>query len=607
MGSGGAEERIIRVEPMTFAGGAGLVIAGSLVRAAVMPAGSPVAMTAGWLIVLGGVGLSRRLSRPWPEVVCALSTVVAGGLVASTSGALTGGWFVLAALATWGLGRLYERAPRSHRVLGRWLVGVWAGGILSIVFALRTAGGRSVLIPVAMVVVIVGAEVLRPGMLDRFVDAGVTALSRAISALLFLGLGLVALLFAFGGPLSAPSRWRPVDHRLVLNRSWTGGRASGGGRAEQRSRFRWASAVLALIALAGGAALLSGRWRQPSTANNGLSLSDVAARNAGRGGTWWEEPDTTPAAYSGLDWYEGYKADSEWVMNQAVAFRPLHATRVADVSTRTINVTDGVRRTWVAPECDCRRVTVWMYGGSTTFGIGQRDEYTIPSMLAKAAWSEGIALDVLNRGMPGDLHWQEADRLAWDLANEPSPDLVLFYDGVNEIWGTGTRRSEAEPDVTEPIAPMTDQFWNELLKAYDSAPPPAPDGAVPPTTSVGEKLSATDVGRLAVDRYRRSLSMSRDIAEARDLPTVWFWQPSRLSRPPVEGEPNDGDLEDDARQITEAAEAGIPDGVVDVTDAFDGVDEPLFSDDVHHNELGAKIMGERILAEIRPLIDAELG
>ena len=78
-----------------------------------------------------------------------------------------------------------------------------------------------------------------------------------------------------------------------------------------------------------------------------------------------------------------------------------------------------------------------MYGGSTTYGLNQRDDHTIASELARVAHEHGVTIDIDNRGALGHLHWMEAERFAWDLTIEAPPDMVIFYDGVNEGWAGG--------------------------------------------------------------------------------------------------------------------------------------------------------------------------
>src|SRR5690606_36132583 len=104
---------------------------------------------------------------------------------------------------------------------------------------------------------------------------------------------------------------------------------------------------------------------------------------------------------------------------------------------RYINIKDGVRRSWSPPQQPgCRPLRVWFFGGSSLFGEGQRDLHTIPSMVARSAWDDGLPLQVENRGVMGDPHWIASRRFEAVVADaEPAdlPDLVVFYDGANEV------------------------------------------------------------------------------------------------------------------------------------------------------------------------------
>ena len=82
---------------------------------------------------------------------------------------------------------------------------------------------------------------------------------------------------------------------------------------------------------------------------------------------------------------------------------------VFDVSTTFIypeftsdylNEKDGARGGWTPPACTCRRLRVWWFGGSAAWGAFQRDEFTIPSQLAKIAHEQGVTLDITNYAMP---------------------------------------------------------------------------------------------------------------------------------------------------------------------------------------------------------------
>ena len=104
--------------------------------------------------------------------------------------------------------------------------------------------------------------------------------------------------------------------------------------------------------------------------------------------------------------------------------------RNADFTGRYINIDDTVRRSWTPAH---PVLTVWVFGGSAAFGVGQRDEHTIPSDLARLAAADGIRIRVVNFATPAYVAWQEALQLRTELARRPDPDLVIVYHGANDL------------------------------------------------------------------------------------------------------------------------------------------------------------------------------
>ena len=89
-----------------------------------------------------------------------------------------------------------------------------------------------------------------------------------------------------------------------------------------------------------------------------------------------------------------YKEAVGSILNQLTVWRHENPYRFLDVSSKYINIRNGIRTSWSPPACSCRRIKVWIYGGSTTWGIDQRDDHTIPSELARAAFENGLTVDV---------------------------------------------------------------------------------------------------------------------------------------------------------------------------------------------------------------------
>jgi len=306
------------------------------------------------------------------------------------------------------------------------------------------------------------------------------------------------------------------------------------------------------------------------------------------------EPDPVPAAFAGDKWWPGYWHDLEFTLAPPV-WNPYRRQPVQDVATNTINVTNGIRRSWHPPPCGCSRLAVWMYGGSTTFGVGQRDDHTVPSELAKRAWEDGIALDIVNRGVPGELLWQETQRFGWDAFGD-RPDLVIFYDGANDV-GRAFPESVAADQVDEtPLSPGIE----ELASAYqdDSRPSFAildvPDGArlLPRRQLV--TLDPIDGATHSMSRYERSRQASETIARGAEVPVRWFWQPTQFTRP-ISNEPhNSPDADRETRELHEHARSLLSPKVTDLADVLDDYSDPMFWDGVHTNETAAAIVADAI-------------
>lgn len=236
---------------------------------------------------------------------------------------------------------------------------------------------------------------------------------------------------------------------------------------------------------------------------------------------------------------------------------------------------------------------VWVYGGSTTFGLGQRDEHTIPSELARAAFADGVTLDVENRGVGGDTHWEEAQRFAWDVTVAELPDMVVFYDGTNEFMAS---RFDQHAEVAPSVIPA--EFYEEYRERV-----PADDGSPPPGASLPSSSSApataADAGRVVAERYERSRWLSRTTAESAGIMAMWIWQPTADQRPLVEGE-SVGPGRDWARARSRAARSALSPDVIDLSTSLEGVTTPLFYDGIHTNELGARLVAEEIYVHLRP-------
>lgn len=429
----------------------------------------------------------------------------------------------------------------------------------------------------------------------RFAGRVVTVAGLGILGVLVVVLPSIGQRLVRWNPLASPhnagSQWVDVERRNSRSREPWAPDNSIRGFPLRKKATRWLSSIATVAVIALVAAAINWLVTDNTTAPTMTADGNVIPAHA---------------AFDKSPWWPEYHDELNWFMH--TAFDPLDNPRIDDVSSKYINVRDGHRLSWTPPDCgDCRRLKVWLYGGSTAFGLGQRDEHTIASEIARLASDDGIAVDIVNRGIPGDLHWLESQRFAWDLAVEGTPDYVVFFDGINEMMGALHLQDLGKPTIFGPIDPTLDRARTRDLDEFgyidDDDPMDGPGDATGIEDPVVEWLDAQALGQQAVERYETSRTLTRDLGTAHDVPIEYFWQGSRFTREPVPREPiGEPDGEAYSRRWWAAAIAALPDDVVDMSDALDDVREPVFYDEMHTNELGARVQAEVIYAKIEPAL-----
>lgn len=283
--------------------------------------------------------------------------------------------------------------------------------------------------------------------------------------------------------------------------------------------------------------------------------------------------------------------------------------QLQDYAGETIQIEDGVRRTWRPPACECRRLRVWWLGGSQAWGEGARDLHTLPSALARAAWDAGYALDIENRAMPTWTLNQSAHTLASLLVSAEPPDLVISLDGGNDLVFQALRAGRGQGDDDRDIT-LLDQTFDDVLR---NGIPVDPDRIewtpIPDALAVAlEPEVATELATTAMRRYERNAELVDLLAEATGVTAVLAWQPllAGSPRPPGQPEVVPDDLLAFFDQMVATARDLLPSDVIDLGGAFDDTTEPVFYDLFHTSERGAAVLADALLAELAPTLDEVL-
>lgn len=274
---------------------------------------------------------------------------------------------------------------------------------------------------------------------------------------------------------------------------------------------------------------------------------------------------------------------------------------MADYESENVNVTDGVRKVWRAPDCgDCRRVSMWMFGGSAAFGWWQSDDYTIASQLAQKAWEEdAVALDIEVRAMPGWVIGQEV-RTFGNLSvteGQELPDVAMFYDGGNDLHRQNYRNDVGRgADGSE--TSYAEEELDELLR---DGPFPWRPGEVNlnDDDDRGERLGPRALADVAMDRYLRGVELGERLAEAAGVEALFVWQPLLPSAGVQAGNPDalPADQFEHWEAMLDVALPRLPDEVLDLSDVLDDVDGPVFKDLFHHNVEASGIIADALYDE----------
>ncbi len=143
--------------------------------------------------------------------------------------------------------------------------------------------------------------------------------------------------------------------------------------------------------------------------------------------------------YRSQDWAEDYWDEHLQVVDHW-SYYPYTIWRTDPFDGEQINV--GEDRIRMTPDSDCGEDTyrIFAFGGSTIWGYGSPDWGTIPAYLQKNMEDRDVCVVI-----QGDLAFnstQNVIRLIQLLQAGDVPDMVLFYDGVNDV-ATASRTSEA--------------------------------------------------------------------------------------------------------------------------------------------------------------------
>lgn len=263
--------------------------------------------------------------------------------------------------------------------------------------------------------------------------------------------------------------------------------------------------------------------------------------------------------------------------------------------------------------------TVYVFGGSTIWGTGVRDDYTIPSCLSKLFNRDGYDFVVYNYGESGYTFTQEIIHLILLLRDGHKPDYVLFYDGVNDVYGAyqsgvaGTTQNFSE--IGKKLFQSQTPIQQILIGVYDIVDNysmiyrtimkiPAVFSPQLNFQEVASGYNDQELQQLAdgvVDYYAQSLNLLDHLAQTYGFKYACFWQPvifteNKLTDEETTIEPR---LEDKAlcgiyKNTNNALMATAPPHFFNISDALRDRQNTYYTDFCHLSEEGNEVVAAKI-------------
>lgn len=331
--------------------------------------------------------------------------------------------------------------------------------------------------------------------------------------------------------------------------------------------------------------------------------------------------------------FPGFK-DTEWAAEVLkifdkdivpyIKFDPYVVWSVKDFRSQYVNVDSlGRRKTW-NPDFENKKPTkVYFFGGSTAFGGGARDEYTIASYLSRFLNEKDSRFIVWNYGQPAYRSEQELLKLQSLLLQGNRPDYVIFYHGHNDVTASyviGDANGLIEEESIRKKFEATDaqsisRGIEGLVKKYCKSCLVVVRGGktlwfklsgANPHPTVGSTFDEAQLDALAgevVDRQKAFLDFLDYLSRNYGFRYSVFWQPTLLGSESVAEEAvlekTDFMLADAGfRSLYKKVHEGInkirAQDFYDISDVLDRRTSQLYYDNVHITEEGNEIVAKKI-------------
>jgi len=276
---------------------------------------------------------------------------------------------------------------------------------------------------------------------------------------------------------------------------------------------------------------------------------------------------------------------------------------------------EGFRGPEISKEKPENTYRIFVVGGSTTFGSGSTsDGTTIPGYLQKEFDNVNLEfkVEVINAGQLGMDSWGETQTVKNSLVHY-DPDLIIVYDGINDIGHSyslirdGTTANSAFDEFWDKLR-VNISFYKTFLAAYKIQNSLA-DAA---TGNIKHKdFDQNEIPEKASIWANRMKEIC-EIGKSKNYETIVFLQPfaDPDKKPLTEFEQKTFDLSK-LEPIVTAYQHYVDElyevrkyctEATNLSDVFNGISEPLYTDEAHLGDRGNQIVAKKIFEITYPTV-----
>lgn len=361
------------------------------------------------------------------------------------------------------------------------------------------------------------------------------------------------------------------------------------------TRATWVTIGLGVSVLAG---VLAGAW----AVNTLIGITGI--NDALRGGLDYRALDFIPDGAipsSAAFWQEQSKTRVRWLPYSYWTVTPLDGDYINVDAT-------GVRLTPHTAPPDAPSLA--FFGGSTVWGEGARDAYTIPAQVAQRLTQVATPYRVTNYGQTGYVLTQDMLLFQMRLLNGDVPDVAVFYGGFNDLLA-GYAQNITGITLQE-FQRMNDAEVGRTLRGGQAVFAPYARPLERESIALVAPNDGTPTNVMA--RYLALTEMITRLAESYGVRVLFVWQPALVFKQPLVGgevgayermeseRAGFAQAHREADALLRAYVAAHPNApFLVLSDLFMADERAIFYDLIHMTEVGNAVVADALLPALSEL------